>query len=198
MKYISKFDAEAILKPHLDPLARCIKSGFDIYLEKLGPESHLHPIRTRASFIHDQIVHLIEEEFDNTPGTNIIVQNGLFLLGIEEILIRFKKLNDNLIPSNIPTQQQLDFDRQLDIPGFPSRGVYLNAGYTPNAFWSRLKSMNISFIVERRVKWDIDLGESVQQAKLFEFPDTSKVRSPGKRVIAKIPDNRKKTLRKNE
>lgn len=76
-------------------------------------------------------------------------------LGIDgNVLIRFKKLNENMLTSNIPTKQTeafnlqrpLEFPVQQNLFGIPltfkqEDSPHVNIGYLPDKFWLNYQSL---------------------------------------------------------
>ena len=124
---------EKELAPHLAKVQACVLSGVEDYLTNYSSHHHLHSPRSRASLVHDHIVDRIKNAFPS----NIVVQRGLTLLFINGFAIRFKKFRGKRMrTSNIPTQQTLQFNNQLELEGLGRKVTHLNAGYLANEFWT--------------------------------------------------------------
>ncbi len=171
------------LSPYLGTINGCIHDGFQDFFEANGFDPSLVK-GTKAGIIHDRTVSRVEEAFENHPKAKTFVINGLFLLKIEEqYLIRFKKLNSSLRPSNIPTQQQFDFESQMSLPGIPGTLIKLTAGYVPNQFWTKIDSAHLVCHQNEVLLWEHELILAVPDS-VITFPDqkTQEQDTPVKRI----------------
>ena len=119
--------------------------------------------RTQASIVHDLIVAEIGREFHNVPGAECMeaAKRQVLLLG-DNLLIRFKKLDERLMASNYPTQMATDFSNQLDLPGVPGQ-VRLTAGYLLNTAGTEILDCFITLQNASTVQWSIHLPEQVAE-----------------------------------
>lgn len=77
--------------------------------------------RSRACLVYDFIVQRISAAFDGNETVRIIRRDetAKFLFN-DQVVIRFKKANENGLGSNIETQATMDFvDQQQELPGIP-------------------------------------------------------------------------------
>ena len=104
-----------------------------------------HTPRTRASAVHDHMVARARRMFGASVNAHCMDQGGLFVVMLYgRIALRFKKLDDDLRSSNIPTQQSMEFcSQELYLPGI-KRVTYLQAGYTLNRMQTGLSGAYIA------------------------------------------------------
>ena len=171
---LSKEEAEFILAPHKLRLQNCIESAWnDLHrLKEYLP--HIVTPRTRANLMHDFMVSHARNEFDGVKNVRLCDMNGLFLLILEErINIKFKKLNDDKMPSNIPTQQNDFFMQQLDLPGIESANNLI-AGYELNTLATDLHEITITCPMGNRNEWYINLGYSAGINNVIDITSPNK------------------------
>jgi hypothetical protein len=128
--HLDQREVEEILSRYRDLLYRVIRGAWDHYQQAYREMHHLHSPRTRASIMHDLMLHYARKFFDDMPGVRFFEQRGLTCICLEErVVLRFKKLNRGLRASNIPTRQAVAYAaQQLLLPGFPPF-TRLQAGY---------------------------------------------------------------------
>lgn len=161
--------AESVLGPHLPRLQACFASAWQSW-ERFGsvlPElRYVLTPRTRAGFLNDHICQEVKVRFAGCPDTTVEEARGLVLLTLSDpydhepaLAMRFKKLNRELLSSNIPTMQQVDFARQLRLPGFPNV-TRLTAGYQLDRFQSAIQDLWVTCAVQSNILWAIPISES--------------------------------------
>lgn len=132
MKVMGKKLALLRLGSYLELIRNCIVGAWDEYNSYPVEHRIKHTTRTRASAIHDHIIFAARRAFDGIQDVRMVEINKLFLIAFGvDIALRFKKLDDSLRSSGIPTQQSIDFIHQGDLPGIPSV-THLEAGYRVN------------------------------------------------------------------
>ena len=156
MAYISKTDAEIILAPIIPALRSCILGAWDQSLSL--PFRHTFESRTKSGIVRDMIVAKIKESFDSFPGVTPIQTKHHFFLGVQNLLIRFKKLNLNRLPQNYPTKQAVALEAQeLELPGMGNT-VYLNAGYRTDVTATKITSVFLTCQRNKANDWELPLG----------------------------------------
>jgi len=135
---ISVDEARGLLDPHIPTLKKCVDAGLDDFNVKHGSDRHYLSPHSRAMIIRDLIIFHVRKAFDGKEGVSIMERGRLFLLNIGgEILLRFKKMNEQMLASNVPTKQAMDFSRQqLSFEGFLPAVTNMNVGYIPNDVWT--------------------------------------------------------------
>lgn len=156
MAYISKEEAELILKPHLPKVLSCIIDGWDS-AQKI-PNRYKLETRTKSGIVRDFIVDSVKETFEPIPGASPIQINDYFFLRIDKFHIRFKKFDLNRLPRNYPTKQAVALEKQLmELPDVDGQ-IYLNAGYIPNEFETKILGVYVTCQVGKSNAWEIALG----------------------------------------
>jgi hypothetical protein len=195
---ISKEKVLAILDLYMPRMADCIMAGWNDYATIYAPQHHIHTPRTRASIIRDHIVAHVRETFDNVRNVVIIdKRSGLFCLEVKGlVVVRFKKLNEQMRTSNIPTQQALAFEQQMSLPDIPHDAAHINAGYSPDKLWTNLKGIFIAAPNGKKIDWFVEIGDNgkaMPVVELFVQPTPSPASSSSRvRPRAKKSDKRKK------
>ena len=165
---ISQVDAEAVLQPHLPKLKQVI---FDAWAEweriPAARRSKMNA-RARAAILHSFMVHFAKMHFPPTDTVMPLERKGLFLVGISGVVtIRFKKFRYGKRTSNIQTNQQVDFDLQLDLPGIP-KAARLTVGYILDASQTAIKDVLITFRQAEQLLWDFSIAGT--QAQVVPMP----------------------------
>lgn len=156
MLSISRESAELTLKPHLPTLLSCILDGWD--QAQNIPHRHKLESRTKSGIVRDLIVDEVKRKFDSIPGATPIQLNDYFFLRIGRLHIRFKKFDANRLPRNYPTRQAMSLeDQTLELPDINNQ-VFLNAGYVPNKFESKILGAYVTYQVGKSNEWEIALG----------------------------------------
>src|SRR5437667_94428 len=123
-------EARLFFGPYEASIYSAISFGWDEVKRNLP--SHWLPDMTprmRANMVHDLTVGEAKRLFEGITTLHIREQRGLVLFVFDNKYgLRFKKFDEDRRSSNIPTQQNLDFLNQCEIPGIP-RLRYVQAGY---------------------------------------------------------------------
>jgi hypothetical protein len=168
---ISRDAAYTALKPYIAKLWRCHESALLRY-RKDYPDLSIHRKATRANILSDVVFANIITEFDEVPDTTIIADDDrrLRFLGVANINLWFKKLDDKKESSNVSTTQSDRLNRgQLTL--FPE-AVLLIAGYQLTADETAVKCMAISPPNWVRPRWFIDVEPIAQPTAMEIVPDT--------------------------
>ena len=122
---LSQEKAEPILAPFLGKVQNCCLNGMEAWLrfaESL-PDLRIPLLsRTMANFVNDWVIQHARAEFpeDRVNGIEPFEDRGFFCVGInKQIIVRFKKADDEDMARNYPTKQQMEIGgQQLLIPGW--------------------------------------------------------------------------------
>lgn len=111
-KPLSKEDVLKTLDPYILDLVDVVLTGWASWVKhsQLRPEVHPHlHIRTRASYVHDEIWRLARTRFIDNDVQPSVVGDVNFLKFSPTIWVRFKKLDEKGKPRNYPTNQAKAF-----------------------------------------------------------------------------------------
>jgi len=121
-----------LIEPYKLKLNSCFEKAISNYkLDHLDSGlSHKYSTRTIANIIRDYIISEVKSKFFNEIGIHIYDKKGLFLLLIgDEVIVKFKKLNEKKLASGIKTKQLLLFVNQKEQLLFNDLRTNLHAGY---------------------------------------------------------------------
>ena len=171
---MSPTSAEQILSPHLTLLRDCVTDGFSDYHLHYGHVSYLHNARTRASAIHDHIVSHVKSRFGGSTSIRKIPIRIRNLFDVDgKLVLQFKKLSKGLRTSNIQTHLTLSLDNKnnITLPGIPPSLPRLSLGYVPKHDWTSIEGVFITYVLNKKLIWYIDLtGLSGNASTLFAPP----------------------------
>lgn len=105
------------LKPYIEDFKECILKGFRCYVKKYQDDPVIQS-RTKASAIRDYIIHEIEKKFGfgNIPCAKIVEVRQMFILQLQDNIIRFKKFQKGTkFFSNHHTRQTIEYCRQRNL-----------------------------------------------------------------------------------
>lgn len=159
--------AKQLLTPHYSKIALSIRDGFENCQKgknKMYEASGFITFekRSEASLIHDFIKKEVKQNFQGEPNVEVGEWNGVFALKInEDLLIRFKKLNNDYSASNYLTKQTKCYNHQFRIEGFPDQPMFLTAGYVPNKTWTDI-SIYITCRIDTKLLWVESLSNKAE------------------------------------
>lgn len=141
----------AKLEPFLPRVFPLFSSAMRMYVEGYPPNIRAeHDDRAAMSAVYCHIWKGFQREFVDEPGFTFLNVRGLELLNIyDEIVIRAKKVDANGRHRNSDTEQQRNFDAQIDLPGLPPEADRLVVGYQPDIAFTEVERVLI-----RRPKGD--------------------------------------------
>jgi hypothetical protein len=157
---LSRSQVIDVIDPHKERLFKIGAIPFERWQTEY-PNFAVHTARTRANALYDLMVQQARIEFRGIRGSVIIdTRDGVTLLEIDEkVLIRFKKLDDDSLPRNFPTERAKDYDMGEELPGIPSSPQRLSLGYRLNRLQTEVKDVLISNSLGGRLLYDIILEE---------------------------------------
>jgi hypothetical protein len=90
-----------------------------------------HDVRAQATCTYSHMFAAADRRFLGRPGVRPLDIRGLklWLFEAANIVVRFKKMDEDGRSRNYPTKQAQDFDAQLELPGLPPKPVRLTVGY---------------------------------------------------------------------
>jgi len=108
-------------------------------------------------------MYVCEAEND---GINILNVNGMKVLNFkDEVVLRLKNVNENGKHTNYPTEQQIDYDDQMELEGIPHKAIRLTAGYQLDSSGTELERIMIARPIGRSVFWtaQVEIEEEIAQ-----------------------------------
>lgn len=127
-----------------------------------------HDTRAMASCIYSRVEKQMTERVENLPGARVQRHRQLTVLNWQgRVAVRAKKVNAQGRASNYLTDQQLDYDFQMELPGIPS-AFRLVAGYKLDAFNTSLEGVMITRPVGKQIWWT---AQVVMLEKTVEWED---------------------------
>lgn len=109
--------------------------------------------RAMKSCIYSRAELLMTERQEEVPGARVVRLKGLVGLAYQgRVALRPKNVNPSGKHRNAATKQQLDYDYQLPLSGFPNT-FRLTAGYELDPFHSSVQRIMIARPVGKEVWW---------------------------------------------
>jgi len=127
---INQSEVHLTLEGYLPSLREMVGKAVSDYKEMYSPFlRNLHTGRSKASVIHDHFFHHARAYAEKTPGVRFEQVKKLCMLQFSEgFIIRFKKVDRDLLPSGHLTQQVVKFRTHQALDGLP-QSVHLDLGY---------------------------------------------------------------------
>jgi len=191
--FLSREEAELILKPFLKPIFGCIENAWGDFLSIDPEKAQKLEIRTRAGLIRDFTVDYIKRLALSHEEMVFGAKEGHLLIG-QKLLLQFKKLTDGLSVSNYQTTRRKQFDAQLPLEGIPD-ATRLTAGYIPDDLWMKPRELYVVCHCGKVQEWHlrVHLIDNVQRTVEY-------LRLPFKRenTSGVVPNNdtKKKRIRR--
>ena len=198
---IEKDEAIELLEPHLSTIDQVVRDAWAGWMASNHPSNWTK--RGRANFMWEEINTKAKQAFASSEAIKPIPANNSCLYMLDKLAFRFKKLNDNGLTCNYPTQASLDFHAQSELPGIPEV-ARLEVGYLLNKIQTKIDEVIISYRESDSVEWSIKLSdhlntsnvvpmehnnEQVNEANTERAPKLVKVKAPAKE--AKSSEERK-------
>jgi hypothetical protein len=180
---------ESVFREHGESLSNCIFPAWDMWDAHLRTNFSLPSKTLRANVMHGLMVEQARKIFGNNPKAVIIEKDHRFLVELNHsVLIRFKLLDDDLMTRNYPTQLTIDYDRQLDIPGFP-KSIRVTAGYQIVKCEDGIRALLV-YSKGKEVIWNRELAKSNEASIIAITADENKIAKltqikqlPSKRIV---------------
>jgi hypothetical protein len=146
-------------------LRECVRVGWHRWRREVAPLLSACSSRGRANIVWEFIVDEARRRF---PGVTVNEDEGRFVLILhQQINVVFKKLSDEGVPSNYPTQTALAFARQPELPHMFDF-ARVTVGYELNELGTELTSVSANCFNGLHVVWRYELPD--RPAKLAVVP----------------------------
>lgn len=183
--------AANILKAHADSLSAAILGAhedWDAIISKSPVETAGLTAGTKSSVIQNRIVFRLQQAHAEDPhaGLRVTTINGLQVAVLnDQLMLKLKKLNEDLRSRNIPTGQTKAFDAQEQLmPSTEGRLTNATAGYVPDRT-GKVGQAVVACWDHGELAWSYDLlGNAGSAAKLFTVP-VEPAPTQRKRIVAK-------------
>lgn len=133
--YISFPDANKALAEYYDPLWDIVSEAWADYSREVSPAARaVFSPRSRASNVHDFMIARCRRFSETVDGVETRVKKAMCVMVVEKspgapvFGIRFKKLDEDGISRNQPTEQVRKFRSQDELPGL-APAHHLEVGY---------------------------------------------------------------------
>jgi hypothetical protein len=183
-------EAHGILEKHYPGIAACIRSGWQDYefLIRVAPDQCLNfTATTRANIVQNNMVKHAQRLFGQTEDVLCYQSDGIFTVDFYgKIRLRFKKLDNSLKPSNIPTSQQQEFSFQTL---FGPSSTKVTAGYRLDRSGLTLRDIHLVCFYSDELLWNIQLDEYVTANAKGDIAEATPVPgTPGTRIVPRKSD----------
>lgn len=169
--FIGRREAVRLLGPgRLDLLRRCVDDAWTTYDEHL--RAHL-PVPSRLpTIIHELVAEQARKHLTEPEGFRVRdgEANERFLITVDTaVIIQFKKLTQDMLTRNNPTETSERFDRQqTGIEGIPDL-PRLTVGYHLWQLGTAIAGIYLAFNIGRENVWYYDLNTG-EHSIAFDFP----------------------------
>jgi len=177
----------AVLGPHLPALHGCILRGFARYQEEYPSVVRAeHDNRAAAACVYAHIATEVTATFEEVPQATMLDVRGLRVLNInDQVVIRFKKVDETGRSVSYPTMQARSFDRQLPLPNVPVAAVRLTVGYEPDLAFSEIVRVVVACPLGKGIYWCTQINSEENGSATWvditpqRFPGTERFRRYG-------------------
>ncbi|MGZ8935573.1 MAG: hypothetical protein ACXW04_11815 [Methylobacter sp.] len=164
MPLISENDAIQALQPYLPTIGGCINLAWDDYQNYPESLKINHSSTTRANIVNDNMVQRCISSIVYGKLVKHFEWGRQHIFVFEKrISLRFKKLNQMLMPSNILTKQASSLNCQHSIPGIEA-ATHLVAGYRLNNMETEIQDIHIVCPNNKRTYWELRLDGYIESA----------------------------------
>ena len=136
---------------HLDAICRGGLARYQQYPADIRIE---HDPRAKAACIYSHMETQAHARLSDLAGVVPLEIRGLkvWIVG-EKATIRFKKMDEDGRTRNYPTQQAVDFDKQLPLPGIPFPPLNLVVGYWQNSLGTDVQRVQVARPMGKEIDW---------------------------------------------
>lgn len=124
-------DLLAALAPYHDTLDEIARAAHATYRSYDATHLLEHSPTAQATNIHCHAIAEAERRFLDDPNvvSKEIRKLQVWIFKSQDVVLRFKKMDEDGLSQNILTRQQLDFDTGEELPGLPFPPERLTFGY---------------------------------------------------------------------
>jgi hypothetical protein len=184
MAILSETSARKVLAAWEFDLRECVTSAWARWRRDFSPLLPACTARGRANIIWELMVDEAKKRF---PGVTVNEdQNRFVLMFHEKANVVFKKLGDEGMPSNYPTQTALEFSCQPELPHMPEF-ARITIGYELNGLGTELTAVTANCFDGPNIVWRYDLPERPAKRAVVSLKKKAQdaERKPARRVRGK-------------
>ncbi len=181
---ITELEARELFNPHYEQFVEIFQNSFATYNSmqnylntKKGEIFHDLKTVTKSTLIWNYSLSWAKHFFNENEDIKFIqhAKNSHWFCFYDLVYVRFKKLDNSLKPSNVKTKRIIQLYQQSQIPGFPYKPTFIEAGYTTNKTMTEINNVYLVCWSQGIKKWYIDLTHEIDhQLVLFESPEDAK------------------------
>ena len=167
-------EAKILLAPYHNDLYACLMKAWQRWVSEFAPLLPDTSPRARANMVYDLIIDEGRRRLSGQWGVKFVEGQSRYLLNVKDrLIVRFKKLDENLQTHNYPTLLSLQFDDQMDLPGsgFVSSLPRVTVGYRLKNFDTEIDPF-VVYSVGKRVEGSYIL-QPERQANISGFPQAT-------------------------
>lgn len=153
---ISQERAQELLEPRLPMLTNALQGAFDEFKTGITPGTRRKLKNgVRGQNVTNLIWEHVRDEFTGCEGIEFCDRLGFFKLLIEnEVIVRFKRLNSNLLAMSKATEQAVAWFGNEPLAGISDTLLRVNFGYQPEAGWTSCEKFYLTHQSSfSRVSW---------------------------------------------
>lgn len=134
------------LAPYLDHFDEISREAHDLYMSYDPAVILEHDVRAQASCTYCHMVAAADRRF--LDDANVIQKEirglKLWVLKDQDVVVRFKKMDEIGLNRNVGTTQQINFDCGNELPGLPYPPVRLTVGYLLDPTGTMIKRTQVA------------------------------------------------------
>ena len=180
MAILSEFGARKLLGHVEHELRECVTVAWARWVREVKPLLPACSARGRANIVWEFMVEEARRRFPNVPVSE--AEGRFVLLFHQQLNVLFKKLSEDGLPRNYPTQTALEFAQQPELPGMFDF-ARVTVGYELNRLGTGLASVSASCLDGPAVRWRFELSE--RPAKIAIVPSQKK-QAPAKEQTKRV------------
>lgn len=157
-----------------DEIARKANEKYRAYPAEILVE---HDPRAAASNIYAHMVAEADRRFigrKNVRSLDIRTQK-LWLFEAADVVVRFKKMDEDGRTANYPTPQAIKFDKQLELPGSPFPPIRITAGYTLDKL-GKFNRTQVSMPNGKSIEWCVAVNPELTEAVWYDVTRQKKAK----------------------
>lgn len=169
-KTVDQVDFEATMGSFLPDFLEIFEKAFEMTIEERSKKSRNYLDRNYSAVVnYGNIKGLLFDKYPEYVGFD---SKGRLRFQHPKLVVYFKKLNDELLPSNVETMHSNRLHNQLCLD-YEEPWPVVWAGYTVDKTWCLMTGMFIVCIDGKQKKWFIDLSDYGTSKREVKFTKPS-------------------------